>query len=346
MPNPFTNVGRIEDSRYFFGRAAVLDAIFDRLNGVQLGSVNVVGERRIGRSSLLWHVKTIAPQRLPDAFCVGYLDLQSEVIDSPDAFRSHALHEWGAGAAEDSRLSPVPADVFESRLLDLRAQGLKLVVLLDEFESIVETSKAFSDTFFDGLRSLCNRNLLACVFVTRTPLSAYKTSHPAVSTLHGLCIKVDLGDFTEDEARTLLSQKTDHTFTPAQIQLARRWAGCHPLKLNLAANRIYEQRAHGQGVWSGEHEAAAEKKYRDDVAHIFAEQPAGAKVKTIGGSVWSGWKRFADWLESHKVAASLLGIALAALLLLLLGWLTLPQLVAILRDRLIGTTPAPLTPMP
>ena len=51
---PFTAAGRIEDLEKFIGRGEFLNAMANRMKAVQVTSLNIVGEQRLGRSSLLY----------------------------------------------------------------------------------------------------------------------------------------------------------------------------------------------------------------------------------------------------------------------------------------------------
>jgi hypothetical protein len=349
MPNPFTNTGRIEDPRYFFGRTGELDAIFDRLGGVQLGSINVVGERRTGRSSLLWAVKTHATQKLPDRYKFAFLDLRLEGIDSPDMFRGYAMRELSAVGADKNQLPmPLRSDKFESELRSMREQQNIPVLLLDNFDSIVLPPKSFPTTFFSGLHALCDGSLLACLFVTRNSLLNYRTTHPAVSTLNGVCKIVSVGNFAEDEAQLLLSQQTDHTFTTEQKIIIRQWAGLHPLKLNLAASRIYQQLDKAGGEWGVKQSKEAEVLYRNDIdAYLGEPMSPLAKRRNIFAILWSYLTRFLSWLESHWKVASLFIITVAVIVLLVTRLIDTQQIAIRVRNDLIGTsTPSIITSTP
>ena len=72
MPNPFFFGGHITDPAKFVGRKAELRriaALLETAHTGQMQSVSIVGERRIGKSSLLFHLKQVYPQWLtqPDA---------------------------------------------------------------------------------------------------------------------------------------------------------------------------------------------------------------------------------------------------------------------------------------
>ena len=80
MANPFFFAGKITNSDQFVGREEELKKIFDCLDTTHTGQiqhVSVVGQRRIGKSSLLYHVGQISQNRLSDHenYHFVYLDL-------------------------------------------------------------------------------------------------------------------------------------------------------------------------------------------------------------------------------------------------------------------------------
>jgi hypothetical protein len=64
MLNPFTIRGALQRPEEFAGRAAEINDIVARLRSMQ--SCSVVGERRIGKSSLLYHLSQTGGPRIGD----------------------------------------------------------------------------------------------------------------------------------------------------------------------------------------------------------------------------------------------------------------------------------------
>lgn len=77
MLNPFTIRGALQRPEEFAGRAAELNDIITRLRSMQ--SCSVVGERRIGKSSLLYHLSQTGAQRIGDE---NYRFLYIELTDA------------------------------------------------------------------------------------------------------------------------------------------------------------------------------------------------------------------------------------------------------------------------
>ncbi len=344
MPSPFGHTNMILDRRYFFGRTKQLDAIFDRLNGIQAGSVNLVGDRRIGRSSLLWHVKIIASERLvnPNAFCFLYLDLQDEAMRSPADFRRAVLKGLGRPCAQ-REVSP---SVFDDELASLRANGVRPVLLLDEFESLCETGNSFGEDFFDGARKRANAGEITFVIATQRPLHELELTTPKLSNLHGICNMVPLGNLTDSEANSLLTQPTEYPFTKVQVELARSMAGTHPLRLNLAADAIYDQLEVGKGGWGKSAARVARVEYRKKEQYIFV---TGGSITSARHGISRALRWCLNWMDDRELRRVVAGIVIAGgvsiclfATLLVLGWVSLEQVRDSVVQRTIGTyTPAP-----
>lgn len=80
MGNPFTYGNPISDPRRFFGRAREVEQIFGRLRNEEFESSSVVGDRRIGKTSLLNYLADPSVRAAhglgPDHYNFVYVDLQ------------------------------------------------------------------------------------------------------------------------------------------------------------------------------------------------------------------------------------------------------------------------------
>lgn len=77
MPNPFFFAGKITDPRHFVGREKELKRIFGYLDTAHTGQIqhaSVVGERRIGKSSLLYHISQVYDNYLPEHIGQSHLN--------------------------------------------------------------------------------------------------------------------------------------------------------------------------------------------------------------------------------------------------------------------------------
>ena len=118
--NPFTpQHGKIDDPRFFFGREREMRRVFDTLNSGS--SVAIIGERAIGKSSLLHAIYREALNQLRYQRKPIYLDLQ--IICNENDFYNTLCHKAGIEKAKGSDLS---------RALESNP----LLLLLDEVENM------------------------------------------------------------------------------------------------------------------------------------------------------------------------------------------------------------------
>src|SRR5262245_52943587 len=139
MRNPYLNRVAIKDPAQFFGRSREVLKIFSRIGAPRPQSISVVGERRIGKSSLLCYVAhpQIRARHLDNS--EGYIfisiDLQQKRRLTRDEFFKELLARIAKEAQDDSinQLEP-HLDSLRALLESFKEQGRKLIVLLDEFD--------------------------------------------------------------------------------------------------------------------------------------------------------------------------------------------------------------------
>src|SRR5262245_11973833 len=95
VPNPYLNRTAIKDDRGFFGRRRELSTIFSRIDAAEPQSVSIVGERRIGKSSLLRALlrRRQLFLRRPDEYVFVYLDLHETAHTGVTEFFSAVVNE-------------------------------------------------------------------------------------------------------------------------------------------------------------------------------------------------------------------------------------------------------------
>ncbi|XOF34290.1 MAG: AAA family ATPase [Candidatus Electrothrix sp. YB6] len=283
---PFVAGPKITDPGLFVGRKEELRFLARRMSGAQPVSVNVIGERRIGKSSLLYHFFQTWEQRVnnPARFVVVYIDLQED--DPPTEADFYRLL---AGALDRpavaqigplrSALSPLPGTHKDfSKLLDaFAAQDLLPVFCLDEFEKLLKRQEQFTDSFFDRLRGFMNANRLMLIPASRKSLDVCAGEHQLTSAFFNLGHVLKLGELTEEEAEKLvcLPAHAPPALEPKDQRLARKWGGRHPYLLQLAATALFETRQFGKKTkWARK---------------LFEEQRCRIRPVSV-------WKRYAGWI--------------------------------------------------
>ncbi|NVM56576.1 MAG: ATP-binding protein, partial [Desulfobacterales bacterium] len=181
--NPFIVGGPVPPER-FIGREGEVKIILDQLaSPAHLISTAVSGEARIGKTSLLHYLSSpevagkwgLSPEKCTFIF----MDSQTVVPFSPVGFWRYVLKSLVARKVHDpgyieDMLQRDSIEGFElGELFDRIARDGKLVVLLlDEFEHIVEHINPDDPGFLYLLRALINRPMhgLALVLASRKPL--------------------------------------------------------------------------------------------------------------------------------------------------------------------------------
>lgn len=252
--NPFFNRSAIRDLNYFFGRRREVRRLLEFVSKAQ--SVSVVGQRRIGKTSLLFYASR--PTTLQsfglnaNQFVFTRIDCEGRGNLSEDDFYRLMLREL-AREIGMSRQWPDILDntstpdlaAFEEGIMRARADDRRLVFLLDEFE-IMAANQRLSPEFFAVLRRLAADHAIAYVTVTKSPLLALTTASQSVlsSPFFGFFQPLQLGLFTVEEAVEVvdtLAAAAGLPFPDALVNCVHSLAGQHPLLLQVAAYYAFAQ---------------------------------------------------------------------------------------------------------
>jgi hypothetical protein len=315
---PFIAGPKIEDPLLFVGRRDELRLLADRMSGSQPVSVNVVGERRIGKSSLLWQFYQTWEQRVdaPARFAVFHAHLQKEDPPSEDAFFRLLAKLLLARPAlrQDSQLaaalavSPFTCQDFAAALDLLAGRGLLPVFCLDEFEMLLKRKEQFGDYFLDHLRGLMDASRLMFIVASCKPVHVYVKEQKLTSNAFNNAYLLRLGEFSEEEADELLLLPSPlaPALDPEERKLARKLGGRHPYQLQLAGQALFEARRAGKDT------AWAKRQFTEQSERLKQESvwTRPLPVKAIARGV-------VEDAEKWKKAAAVLAAALGWLLKLI-----------------------------
>lgn len=262
--SPFVVGSKITDPQLFVGRKEELQTITLRMTGVQPVSINVVGRRRIGKSSLLYHFFQTYEIRVsePKRYVVIYLSLQDARCQSEDGlYQAIARQLWhhltvqrNPALIEPLRVKPFNRLAFGAAMGQYKRLGVLPVLCLDEFGPLFRHPQEFDNGFFDNLRSLMESRVLMLVVASHRKLDFYQRRHGLTSAFFKLWQVLTLSELTEAEAEQLicLPASTIPSATPAlsiqEQSLMRQWGGRHPYLLQLAGGLLYQARQSGRDV--------------------------------------------------------------------------------------------------
>lgn len=254
--NPFTFGNPIRDPQRFIGRKEDIRQIVNRLLSSARESTSVVGERRIGKTSLLKHLSTpeVADQYglVTDQFCPVYIDFQGLTDITPERFWQRVLRKMSRdmGAEELKALfedlrQKEQIDLFDLEDLfeEINDLGLHVVLFMDEFEYVTQNPNFDSD-FFGGLRALAIHNNLSLVPATRRELVDLCHSEEIKgSPFFNIFATVVLRPFSQEDANRLLdvySRSVDLTFPQEALNTAHNLASGYPFFLQIAGHYLVE----------------------------------------------------------------------------------------------------------
>jgi len=243
-PNPFTNRGVITDPGDFIGREAQLAEIIARLRGMQ--SVSVVGERRIGKSSLLYHLAQTGARRLGDEnYRFVYFDLQDARFHTANRFFQTILQHLDAASdvIKDGNTLNRNLIAFTDQLEALQQSGQRLALCLDEFEIVFKHPGEFTEDFFDHLRAQLGLRKIAFVTATRSTLQSLCLEGRLTSPFYNLFTVVELKEFIEREVQEFIAAYHARVrFSDDELQFIYSHLDPHPLRLQILCFHLLENR--------------------------------------------------------------------------------------------------------
>lgn len=306
--NPFILGGPVS-AHQFVGRTSEVGRVFDQLTNQARGSVAIIGERRVGKTSLLHYVS--APDVIKrwnlaeEQSLFIFQDCGGIAPFTPTRFWQTILkrlqRDLKRRQVQPHLLDTVQEIIgkdeittldIEFLLDDLHDHGFLLILMLDEFESLVRTdaaNEAITRDFLAGLRALINHvpRTLSLIVATRQPLDEVcREIRFMGSPFYNNFVFVHLRPFSQTEAETLFDQMLAHTgisFAQAEKDYIYDLAGTHPLLLQAAASLVFDLKIKNAGIQDF---AAIRERFHDLVEHQFEDfwkwsQPRERQILTL-----------------------------------------------------------------
>jgi hypothetical protein len=259
--NPFSNCGGIVEGNRFIGREPEIRKILNRVimpwDG---GNLALVGDYRIGKSSLAYHAVMAKRSELRDLnICplwlnIGTFNSSQEVFRAMVRACADELNETGQlssdleGAKEKVLQSNTPWDeereLIQQFFKKVRKQKVKVVIVLDEFD---HTRILFKNDIaaFQFLRDLnyypeWRISFLIC---SRRTIKDIEMQTAAISTFDGACMSLYLQTFSQKDQNHFFS-KLSSIGVAIDENLRRHFAyytGGHPFLMDILAAELVDQ---------------------------------------------------------------------------------------------------------
>jgi AAA+ ATPase superfamily predicted ATPase len=285
MENPFTFGNPVRDPGRFIGRKEEVRQIVNRLLSSAHESTSIVGERRIGKTSLLKYIShaQVAPALGldPARYCLIYIDFQGLTDITPLRFWQRVLSKMkrsvcspGLHPEIDRLLKMECFDLFDLEDLceAIAAENLTTVLLLDEFEYVTQNSN-FGPDFFGGLRALAIHHNLPLVTATRRELVDLCHSEELKgSPFFNIFANVVLRPFRKEEVMQMVAAYLDETglpFTPEDREQIYRLAGGYPFFVQIAGYYLVEAQSSGLSGQQVHHQMAQQYQQQADPHYTY-----------------------------------------------------------------------------
>jgi hypothetical protein len=281
--NPFYYGGTIKESRWFIGRKREVAEICEAI--AVSASVSLVGERRVGKSSIMQYLADPAVKQ-KNGLEVGrhifaYFDFLGYPTITPTELWRRLLSEALTQLSSSESATQVQtllaqekielADL-ESLLKGFKEAGLNLVVLFDEFDAAAANPN-FDQAFFGGLRNL-SKYPLSYIIASHRTLSELRFAHPEaiVSPFFNIFRRITLGGFTPEEVEILLTESLEGTginFNSSDRELLDFLADSHPFFLQMAAYFLFDAYRYGHRQEGHVDYRWVEDRVRDNAVEHF-----------------------------------------------------------------------------
>jgi AAA+ ATPase superfamily predicted ATPase len=242
--NPYLDRVAIRNPAHFFGRRREVTRIFSRLGAARPQSVSIVGERRIGKSSLLNYIanRDIQAKHLEDRdpFVFVKMDFQERKNISLEEFLKDLIILMLQAADFSEAITP-DFEGVRTAVGSLQKKGRKIVVIFDEFD-VVTSNTAFGEEFFSFFRSLANNYDLAYLTSSRLDLQELcHTSKIADSPFFNIFSTLNLGPFGREEALQLIAEPSGEAGLSLEpyVDPIIELAGYFPFFLQLACSAYF-----------------------------------------------------------------------------------------------------------
>jgi hypothetical protein len=232
----------------FHNRKEEIERILGFIKGMQCFSI--VGERRIGKTSVLEHV-------LSKGFLMEHgLDLNDHIIVRFSMAELHKItKERFVGKIVKKmeqyvQIETTSADIFENLMAlvdELTLNNRRIIIALDEFELSIHI---LDDNFLFWLRNILQKPNIMAITASRTTIRALSDDKPA-SPLYNIFMNITLGLFSEEETEKMITeifQKGDKKLNKDEISFLSDLSGGNPYFIQLIGYYYYEERKKDEEV--------------------------------------------------------------------------------------------------
>jgi transcriptional regulator with XRE-family HTH domain len=243
--NPFIYGDPVPPEKFYGRRQAILE-VKNRIGAIASQSVNIVGLRRIGKTSLLRYVRSnptefIQAERQP---LIVSLDLQSNPVSTPagivEGLRRGIMREQGKEPWKQDENDDDWA--VQDGLEALRDRGVRLIVMLDEFEAISSRLEQFQGWGEDWRSKASTQGLFSLVIASKRPISEMYQGLGLTSPFGNIFSTTFLGGLDREAWQKLVRDGfAGSKVSETTLDWIDELAGSLPLYVQMAAALLWQE---------------------------------------------------------------------------------------------------------
>ncbi|MBU7025454.1 MAG: ATP-binding protein [Theionarchaea archaeon] len=172
MKNPYIARSPVKNTDVFYGRDEIMKRILRDVTRKQMQSHCIIGERRIGKTSLLFQIMNNQVREKYVGKIKFSIFVGIDITLFPNAPPAAFFEEWARGISKISgqALSAEPGYLsFRKYVESVTEAGYKIIILIDEFEA-TRTNSSLDRGFFEFLRALTQNYNISFILFSRVPL--------------------------------------------------------------------------------------------------------------------------------------------------------------------------------
>lgn len=242
--SPYILGPTVQNKAMFFGR---LQEIAILQGAIEKGSSKaVVGLRRIGKSSLLYHLAHHVT--LPDNIAIAYLDLlDARYHTIPNLLNGilQRIDRATGGRYQFDLVSEMGA--FTDAIERVKRDGYQPVICLDELERLMSHPETFDRSFFEGWRALGSMGTIAFITASRVSINDVVQHNGETSPFANIFTELPLAGLDKVSARALLTDPFRtagrNVPAPAYVDQTLLFTGRHPFFVQIGGDELWRNGA-------------------------------------------------------------------------------------------------------
>jgi serine/threonine-protein kinase len=245
--NPYNYIAPVHDRQIFVGRANVISKIYSRIGAARPQSISIVGDPKIGKSSLVWYLSQSETKKKYLNNPEDYIYFYIPVVEKNLSFRNFAISlckvilEKIQNYIELEDKNP-SYDLFKKMVEKICDKQKKIILFFDDFH-LTTQNESFPLEFFSFLRSLANNYDLAYVTTSHLDLQRLCVSKEIEeSPFFNIFTNLSLKPFEASEASHLILEISEQHGVSLGDEKDRILlvAGHFPYTLHLACQLLFD----------------------------------------------------------------------------------------------------------